>query len=103
VEISGDTRPLNIAATLTSGEDTLAISVINPTWEKVDFPLTASVGNMNEKTEVWKVTAPDIMSTNEPGREPVVVIEGPEAFTYNNKLSVGPASITIFRIPINIE
>jgi alpha-N-arabinofuranosidase len=100
VEISGETRPLDIGATLTSGGDTLTISVINPTWEAVEFPLNVAGSSLSTDGEIWKVTAPDDMSTNEPGREPVVIIEGPELLKFSNKLKVGPASITIFRIPL---
>ena len=99
VEISGETRPLDIGATLTSGGDTLALSVVNPTWDAVEFPLSVSVKNPSVDTEVWRITSPDDMSTNEPGREPVVKIAGPETVKFSDKLTVGPASITIFRIP----
>jgi len=100
VEITGDLRPLDIGATLTTGGDTLTVSVINPTWEPVEFPLNVSGSTLSSDAEIWRVTAPNDMSTNEPGREPVVVIEGPEPLTFSNKLKVGPASITIFRIPL---
>jgi alpha-N-arabinofuranosidase len=100
VEISGEIRPLDIAATLTTGGDTLTVSVVNPTWEPVEFPLSVSGGSVSAEVEVWKVTAPDVMSTNEPGREPSVKITGPEILKFNKKLKVGPASITIFRIPM---
>ena len=102
VEISGDVRPLDIGATLTSGGDTLTISVVNPTWETVDFPLSVSGGEVSGEIGIWNVTAPDDMSTNEPGREPVVVIAGPESSEFDDMLSVGPASITIFRIPLKV-
>jgi len=100
VEISGETRPLNIGATLTSTGDTLTLSVVNPTWETVEFPLTITGTNTSGNMEIWRVVAPDDMSTNEPGREPVVKITGPETATIGSKLKVGPASISIFRIPL---
>jgi len=100
VEISGETRPLDIGATLTAGGDTLTISVVNPTWDEVEFPLSLSENNATEDVEIWRVTSPDDMSTNEPGREPAVNITGPEITTFSNKLKVGPASITIFRLPL---
>ncbi|MGB8489847.1 MAG: alpha-L-arabinofuranosidase C-terminal domain-containing protein [Bacteroidales bacterium] len=100
VEISGETRPLDIGATLTTSGDTLTLSVVNPTPGSVSFPLTLTGGSSNGSAEVWKVTAPDVMSTNEPGRAPTVVIEGPEVLNTGNRLEVGPASITIFRIPL---
>jgi|WetSurMetagenome_2_1015567.scaffolds.fasta_scaffold06307_2 alpha-L-arabinofuranosidase len=103
VEISGDNRPLEIGATLTSGEDTLTVSVVNPTWEPVEFPLSISGSKPQDSVEIWKVTSPNDMSTNEPGREPAVKITGPDILKLNTKLKVGPASITIFRIPIMIN
>jgi alpha-N-arabinofuranosidase len=103
VEISGETRPLDIGATLTSGGDTLTISVVNPTWESVEFPLAISGSNISTGAEIWRVTSPDDMSTNEPGREPAVKITGPEPIKFSNMLKVEPASITIFRIPLILK
>jgi hypothetical protein len=103
VEISGETRPLEIGAALTNVGDTLTISVVNPTWAGIDFPLSVSGGDTNSEMELWKVTAPDDISTNEPGREPSVVIAGPEISAFGNRLKVGPTSISIFRIPIKSE
>jgi alpha-L-arabinofuranosidase len=100
VEISGETRPLNIGATLTQGKDTLTLSVINPTWEAVSFPFSLNGKAIASAAEIWMVASPDEMSTNEPGQELVVKIKGPIAYNFSNKLEVGPASITIFRIPI---
>jgi alpha-N-arabinofuranosidase len=103
VEITGETRPLDIGATLTAGGDTLSLSVVNPTWETVQFPLSVTGAEAAGSSEIWRVVAPDVMSTNEPGREPAVTISGPEALSLNGKLSVAPASITIFRIPLIIK
>lgn len=103
VEIAGETRPLDLGATLTPGGDTLTISVVNPARDQVDFPLEVTGNSPLADMEIWRVTAPDDMSTNEPGREPEVVIEGPEAAKFSNRLKVGPASITIFRIPLKTE
>jgi alpha-N-arabinofuranosidase len=100
VEISGETRPLDIGATLTSGGDTLTLSVVNPTREEVMFPLSVSGSNPSGDIEIWRVVSPDVMSTNEPGREPAVRITGPEYAKFSNKFKAGPASITIFRIPL---
>lgn len=103
VEISGETHPLNIGATLTSGGDTLTISVVNPTWEAVEFPLSITGSDASADIEIWRVTSPDEMSTNEPGREPAVKIAGPEFAKFSSKLKVDPASITIFRLPLTFK
>jgi alpha-L-arabinofuranosidase len=103
VEIGGDYRPLNIGATLTAGSDTLTLSIVNPTHEAVEFPLSVSGSKLSNEAEIWSVTAPDEMSTNEPGRDPSVEISGPWPLKLGSKLKVGPASITIFRIPLIAE
>ena len=103
VEITGETRPLNLGATLTANSDTLTLSVVNPAWEPVEFPFEISGADTSPDVEIWRITAPDDMSTNEPGRDPAVIIEGPEVSSYGNRLKVGPASITIFRIPLKSE
>ena len=100
VEIRGETRPFDIGATLTNGGDTLTVSVVNPTRYEVEFPLSVTGSNTSTDIEKWRITAPDEMSTNEPGREPSVIIEGPEYLKFRNNLKVGAASITIFRIPL---
>jgi alpha-L-arabinofuranosidase len=100
VEISGEIRPLNIGATLSSQGDTLTLSVVNPTWKEVVFPLSVSGSNPSADTEIWRIISPDDMSTNEPGREPAVKITGPEVVKFSNKLKVGPASITLYRIAL---
>jgi alpha-N-arabinofuranosidase len=102
VKLEGETRPLNISATLTSGGDTLTVSVINPTALAVAFPFKVNGSKAQTGAEVWKVSAPDVMSTNEPGQKPVVVIEGPEKLDFNGRLQVEPVSITIFRIPVTL-
>ncbi|MCU0361724.1 MAG: hypothetical protein MUE32_00050 [Bacteroidales bacterium] len=100
LEISGETRPLDIGATLTQDGDTLTLSVVNPTWEKVTFPLAIQGASMSDNVEKWSIVAPDDMSTNEPGRDPVVVIKGPEKVISGKQLEAGPASISIFRIAL---
>ena len=103
VKISGETRPFDIGATLTQGSDTLTLSVVNPVYETISFPLEISGGKTGDKIEIWRITAPDEMSTNEPGREPAVKIQGPEVADATGKLTARPASITIFRIPLKSE
>jgi alpha-N-arabinofuranosidase len=101
LEISGETRPLDLAATLTQEGDTLTLSVVNPTWEKVSFPVSVQGASPSGSVEKWSIVAPDDMSTNEPGREPVVVIKGPEQLPAATRLEAGPASISIFRIALD--
>lgn len=101
VEITGETRPLDVAATLTSGGDTLTISVINPTYEAVSVPLSFAGASATGEIMEWNVCGADDMSTNEPGKEPSVFISGPMLSGKASSLSVKPGSISIFVIPIS--
>jgi alpha-N-arabinofuranosidase len=103
VEIKGETRPLDIGATLNNGGDTLTLSVVNPTHEGVSFPLSLDGCKVSGNIEIWKVISADEMLTNEPGREPAVKIEGPLIIKTPGKFNVEAASITLLRIPVNTD
>jgi alpha-N-arabinofuranosidase len=101
VNISGETRPLDIAATLSADGSKLTVSVVNPTWDEVKVPLTLLNGSVAGEGELWQVTAPDDMATNEPGRPENVRITGPASVQSAKDLTVGPASINIFVFSLN--
>jgi len=96
VTITGDTRPLDIAATLNAAKDKLIVSIVNPTWDNVMLPVELLNGSVAGETELWQVTAPDDMAFNEPGRPENVKIKGPVTLTTGKTLHISPASINIF-------
>ena len=100
VTVSGETRPLDIAAMLNSTKDTLTLSVVNPTMAAVEFPLELISGTLSAGAELWQVVAEDDMAYNEPGQPEKVRIEGPVAVTSVKSISVNPASISIYRFGI---
>jgi alpha-L-arabinofuranosidase len=100
VAVSGETRPLDIAATLSKSGDKLTLSAVNPTREEVTLPLEFLNGTVGSEAELWQVTASDDMATNEPGRPENVRIEGPVTIATGNSLKIGPASINIFVFPL---
>ncbi|NMC39129.1 MAG: alpha-L-arabinofuranosidase [Bacteroidales bacterium] len=100
VEVSGEIRPLDVAATLSSGEDTLTLSVVNPTYDEIKIPYELNGAGIGGNMTQWSVTGVDEMSTNEPGQEPNVNIEGPELLKSSSILTVKPVSISIFAIPL---
>jgi len=103
VAITGETRPFDVAATLTANSDTLTISVVNSSWDEVSFPVSLTGSKMANNMDVWRIVSPDDMAYNEPGREPVVKIVSEINVARSEKLTVGPASITIFRIPLTSQ
>jgi len=100
VAVTGENRPLDIAAALTGGEDTLTISVVNPTYDEVKLPVSISGGSFSGEVVEWNVATVDDMSTNEPGQEPAVKIKGPQNAGEDSTLVIKPVSISIFVIPL---
>ncbi|MBN2214860.1 MAG: hypothetical protein JW723_11495 [Bacteroidales bacterium] len=100
VTISGETRPLDIAATLNATKDKLTISVVNPTSDAIKLPFEIINGSIPAEGELWQVTAPDDMAFNEPGRPEKVKIEGPSEVIPGEALKIEPASIHIFVFPV---
>ncbi len=101
VTITGDWRPLDIAAALNAAKDTLTVSVINPTAERIPLPDEVLNGQVTGKAQKWQVIAPDDMSTNEPGRPESVKISGPVPINDAKTLDIDPVSISIFVFPVN--
>ena len=96
VAVTGETRPLDIAAALNTAGDTLTVSVINPTRETLKMPMTLLNGRITGAVQLWQVTAPDDRATNEPGRPENVRINGPVSLSAKGGLMIEPVSINIF-------
>jgi alpha-N-arabinofuranosidase len=100
VAVTGETRPLDIAATLNEAIDSLTVSIINPTWDEISLPVEILDGSFAGNGQLWQITAPDVMAFNEPGRPENVKIEGPEAVSTAKTLKIKPASISIYVFPV---
>ncbi|MDA3832044.1 MAG: hypothetical protein PF495_01475, partial [Spirochaetales bacterium] len=100
VSMSGDTRPLDIAAALNVSSDTLVVSAVNPTWDRQELKLSVKNSCIDGEAEKWMITGPDDMAYNEPGKEERVIITGPETVADVSKVMVEPYSVNIFRIPL---
>ncbi|MFO7853138.1 MAG: alpha-L-arabinofuranosidase C-terminal domain-containing protein [Bacteroidota bacterium] len=100
VKISGETRPLDIAAALDESADTLTISVVNPTWNEITLNIDVENAEAGFVAEYWSIKAPDDMAYNEPGRPESVTITGPIRLSHMKTLEVDPVSINIYRISV---
>ncbi len=100
VSLSGDTRPLDIAAALNASLDTLVVSAVNPTWDRQELKISVKNSFVDGESEKWSITGPDDMAYNEPGKEERVIIAGPETVADVKKAVVEPYSVNIFRIPL---
>ncbi len=100
VEISGETRPLDIAATLSSDRKFLTISLVNLSWEKQEIKLDLLKLQDIKEVEVIRLKASDDMAFNEPGRPEKVVITNPETYIFDGKLEVGAVEARIYRFKL---
>ncbi len=100
VDISGETRPFNIGASLTADRKTLVVAIVNPSWEIREFDLDLKGFDFGSELEVYTLTGPDDMAHNEPGREEAVVIGGPFTQKADGRYSVDPFSVSLFRFPV---
>jgi alpha-N-arabinofuranosidase len=78
VSLAGDSRPLDVAASLTSDGKALTISVVNPTYDAVPLKLALVSGGMLSGGTAYSISAPSDMSYNTPGLPPMVTtVESP--------------------------
>lgn len=101
LETEGETRPLDVAATLNATSDTLVISAVNPTWDEVTLDVMVENAEAGFVAEHWLISAPDDMAYNEPGKDEKVIIRGPIRLSNRKTLKVDPYSINIYRIAVN--
>ncbi len=108
VAVDGDLRPLDVAAAIDKTNGALTISVVNPTWEEVSFPLTMPSSleldgeshTLAKSGEIYVITGPDDMAYNTPGEAPKIAPES-HALKSLGKISVAPFSASIIVIPFN--
>ena len=97
VTISGEIRPLDIAATLSKTKNKLTISIVNPIWDVIDLPVEIINVPILDKGELWQVTAPDDMAFNHMklkagmvvSVEPAIYVYGYGGFRHSDTIIVG--------------
>ena len=101
VEISGSPEPLDVAAAWLKDRKTLAISVVNPTWETQRMTLKLVGAQPASGTgKAWVLAGPDDMAYNDPGKDPVVKFTERAVGGLADALEVAPVSATIFHIRV---
>ncbi len=101
VEITGAPEPLDVAAAWTKDRKTLAISVVNPTWDvqKLRFKLVGAQPSSTQAS-AWVLSGPDDMACNDPGKPPVVKFDQKTISGVADSLEVAPVTATIFQIKV---
>jgi alpha-N-arabinofuranosidase len=101
VEISGDSGDLDIFAALTENNESVTISIVNPTEndEKLNINLPG-VGNKPEAVK-WEIHHPNPAACNEPGKKPKVDIINEKVKIDIGDLSIKKYSITIYKMNLS--
>jgi len=100
VQVSGETKPLDVAAAWTKNRKALTIGIVNPTKSKLDLALDIKGADLIGKGRCWKIAGSDPMAYNEPGKKPNVVIEKEQLSGVSNRLSVPPLSISLYKLTV---
>ncbi len=101
INVSGTLAPLNVAAAWNEDKSAITIGVVNPTRSTIDLSVDIPHIQLADNATVWRITGSDRMAYNDPGSDPVVVIEEESLSGLTDSLPVSPLSVSIFRIEID--
>jgi alpha-N-arabinofuranosidase len=74
--------------------------VVNPTRETMALALDLRDITLAGEGKVWRLTGPDEMAYNEPGKEMKVSITEEMAPPLSKRLEVPALSVSLFRMPV---
>jgi alpha-N-arabinofuranosidase len=100
VEVSGAPKPLDVVAAWTADRTAMTIAVVNPTKAEVELSLAFQGAAVASEGRLWRVTGPDEMAYNDPGKDPTVRIEESAVRSQSGKVKVAPLSATVFWFPV---
>lgn len=107
VKLAGELRPLDIAASINKYNNTLTISIVNPSWDKVTIPISINKDftideikyKIDSKATLYTLSSSNDMSYNTPGFEKKVILKK-EKITSLSSVTVKPFSVNIIEINI---
>jgi len=100
VEISGETRPLDIAATITKDHKYLTVSIVNLSWESHLIPIEFEDSDKFKKVEVITLAGASDMAYNVPGQQENVWVTEPVKIAFKGKLSINPVEAKIYKFKL---
>lgn len=100
VEIGGQPDPLDVAAAWTNDRKALTVAVVNPTETAVKLPIEFKGVALSGKGRVWRLTGPDRMAYNEPGKELNVRITEEGLVVIPGELELPPMSVSLYELPV---
>ena len=99
-QVSGETKPLDVAAAWTKNRKALTVGIVNPTKTVYDLVLKLKGATVKGTGQHFQIAGSDPFAYNQPGKKPQVVIEKKQLLGITNKLSVPPLSISLYKLNI---
>jgi alpha-N-arabinofuranosidase len=100
VEVTGQTKPLDVLAAWTKNRKVLTIGIVNPTKTTYNLALDLKGATIKGTGQKFQIAGSEPMAYNEPGKKPNVVIEKTKLAGITNKLTAAPLSVSLFRLPV---
>lgn len=98
--VTGDAKPLDVAAALTADGAALTVAVVNPTEQRRELTVDLRGAEVESSGTLWRITHTDPGAYNDPGEKPNVVIERTQVTDISSDVSLPPLSISLYRLPI---
>jgi len=99
VTVTGNVEPLDVVAAWTEDCKAVTVAVVNPTAYTYEIALDVKDAQLTGSGQRWRISGPDAMAYNEPGKPPKVTIEEKPLPGTLDKLSVPPLSICLYKLP----
>jgi alpha-N-arabinofuranosidase len=100
VAVSGDAKPLDVAAALTEDNKALTVAAVNPTQQPYEVTVDLRGTEVDSNAVLWRIAHSDPEAYNEPGEEPNVAIERAQITEIPSTVSLPPLSISLYKLPI---
>jgi alpha-N-arabinofuranosidase len=100
LKIGGAPAPLDVAAAWKDGKKILTVAVVNPSAERQRLPLSFKGVRLAAKAKRFRITGPDPLSKNVPGREPEVKTVETAGVPFGGILDLPPMSVSLYEIAV---
>jgi len=98
--VTGDAKPVDVAAALTEDGDALTVAIVNPTEQQYVLTVDLQGARVRRSGTLWRIVHTDPKAYNEPGAEPNVVINAELITDISSDVSLPPLSISLYKLPI---
>jgi len=100
VEVSGFSRPIDIAAALTSNSKSITVSVVNPTQKAVAISLDVNGAVLSKKAVMRYISGDDKLDYNQPGQDADVVIKKIKIKNCIEPITISPISACLIELSV---